>query len=340
MIYQILSCTVIILLNQRSCEASSGDIARKYVNCKYSCINENCMMLDKPIIKFPDNLYAYTPFSPTWTCPEVCYYDCMMDITALDIKNNALVKKYHGHWPFIRFFGLEQPASVLFSLANTIPHVIHIFSRNENKRIYYFMSPWLSLVPFISLNAWLCSAYFHSKITTFSSLIDYVSALLLISYSLWLALRRIMGVYANAKLVTTLFVLYSALILNRIKLMIQNKISFDSHMTLAILLSCTHIIIWILWVIYQYYHSHKNDNNNSNSSNNLTRKRIYIIICCQVWFVAASMLEIFDFPPFFGIFDAHSLWHFATPLLGSLWYYFWRLDAFIESSPKESKCMS
>lgn len=333
MIYLILTCTALILLNQRISEASSGDIARKYVNCKHSCINENCMMLDKPIIKLPDNLRAYTPFSPIWTCPEICYYDCMMNITALDIENKAPVKKYHGHWPFIRFFGLEQPASVLFSLANTIPHIIHIFSRNENKRVYYFMTSWLSLVPFISLNAWLCSAYFHSKITPFSSLIDYVSALLLISYSLWLALRRIMGAYVNSKLVITLFVLYSALILNRIRLMIQNKISFNSHMTLAILLSCTHIIIWMLWIIYQCY---RKDNN----YDKLTRKRTYIIIFCQVWFIAASMFELFDFPPFFGIFDAHSLWHFATPLLGSLWYYFWRLDAFIESTPKESKCMT
>ncbi len=326
---ELLVMLLLILLNSRSSDASSGDIARNYVNCKYGCINEHCLILDKPTIKLPDYLHVYTPLSPTWTCNEICYYDCMMNITTFHIKNKLPIKKYYGHWPFIRFFGLEQPASVLFSLANTIPHIVHIFSHNENKRIYYFMSPWLKVVPFVSLNAWLCSAYFHSKITPFSSLIDYISALLLISYSLWLVFRRIMGVKVNSILVTTLFVLYSALIINRIKLMIQNKITFDSHMTLAISLSCIHIILWVFWIIYKCC---QNNNNNNNYNYKLTRKRIYIIICCQIWFIIASMLEIFDFPPFFGIFDAHSLWHLATPLLGSLWYYFWSIDALIESN--------
>jgi len=136
-----------------------------------------------------------------------------------------------------------------------------------------------------------------------------------------------MGAKVNLKLVMTLFVLYSALILHRIKLMIQNKVSFDSHMNLAILMSCIHIAIWTLWALYQ---SCQDASCNYNSK--LIKQRTCIIICCQVWFIVASMLEIFDFPPYFGVFDAHSLWHLATPFLGNLWYHFWRLDALIESS--------
>jgi hypothetical protein len=49
-------------------------------------------------------------------------------------------------------------------------------------------------------------------------------------------------------------------------------------------------------------------------------------LACQVAFAAASMLELFDFPPIWGILDAHSLWHLATVPLGFQWYEFWRQD--------------
>jgi hypothetical protein len=41
----------------------------------------------------------------------------------------------------------------------------------------------------------------------------------------------------------------------------------------------------------------------------------------------AALMEIFDFPPFFGLFDAHSLWHACTVPLGFFWYQFLRVDA-------------
>ncbi len=33
--------------------------------------------------------------------------------------------KYYGHWPFIRYLGLEEPASVLFSFCNLIPNLAY-----------------------------------------------------------------------------------------------------------------------------------------------------------------------------------------------------------------------
>lgn len=37
---------------------------------------------------------------------------------------------------------------------------------------------------------------------------------------------------------------------------------------------------------------------------------------------AAMSLELFDFPPFLRILDAHSLWHLATMLIARGWYGF------------------
>lgn len=36
----------------------------------------------------------------------------------------------------------------------------------------------------------------------------------------------------------------------------------------------------------------------------------------------AMLLELYDFPPYFGLLDAHSLWHLATVPLTLLWWSF------------------
>jgi len=37
---------------------------------------------------------------------------------------NYDVPQFHGKWPFARLMGVQEPASVLFSIANLLPHVI------------------------------------------------------------------------------------------------------------------------------------------------------------------------------------------------------------------------
>jgi hypothetical protein len=59
----------------------------------------------------------------------------------------------------------------------------------------------------------------------------------------------------------------------------------------------------------------------------------FMIISIQ----AALLLELFDFPPIWGIFDAHSLWHATTaPLAKTLWDFHIE-DALFEISNKAEK---
>ncbi|CAN6893079.1 unnamed protein product [Brassica oleracea] len=53
----------------------------------------------------------------------------------------------------------------------------------------------------------------------------------------------------------------------------------------------------------------------------------------------AMLLEIYDFPPYGGYFDAHSIWHLATVPLTILWWSFIRDDAEFRTSSllKKSK---
>lgn len=48
---------------------------------------------------------------------------------------------------------------------------------------------------------------------------------------------------------------------------------------------------------------------------------------CVMWIVAAMGLELLDFPPIFGLIDAHSLWHLMTFWPTMWWYTFLLADA-------------
>jgi len=55
-------------------------------------------------------------------------------------------------------------------------------------------------------------------------------------------------------------------------------------------------------------------------------------IAAQAILWSLSPLELKDFPPLFGILDAHSLWHAGVPVVGYFWTEFLISDAshFIE----------
>lgn len=51
---------------------------------------------------------------------------------------------------------------------------------------------------------------------------------------------------------------------------------------------------------------------------------------------AGSALELFDFPPWFGVIDAHALWHLATVPVAIMWYDFIIEDS-LDPSWREQK---
>ncbi|KAL0660920.1 hypothetical protein Bca4012_097757 [Brassica carinata] len=64
-----------------------------------------------------------------------------------------------------------------------------------------------------------------------------------------------------------------------------------------------------------------------------------MIVCVAMGVGLAMLLEIYDFPPYGGYFDAHSIWHLATVPLTILWWNFIRDDAEFRTSSllKKSK---
>lgn len=79
------------------------------------------------------------------------------------LQTNSKVHQYYGKWPFWRFYGIQEPASVLFSIGNGYYHFKG--ARKYFRRVGPSF-PWRAIVlayAFASVNTWVWSAVFHIR---------------------------------------------------------------------------------------------------------------------------------------------------------------------------------
>ena len=366
-----------LLFDIKLCNASLGDVDYSFRVCLSTCmtdqfcnneyddnVNVNNLSIYLTKVTWLSWIHDISHF-PSWDCDSYCKYTCIETISTARKSEGLPVLKFYGHWPVKRHFGLEEPASVLFSILNGFSYIVIILTHSRQTARHY-MNTWLFVHKLICINAWLFSAIYHAQKTELTSLFDYISALLLLSYSLWLVIRRIWGRDANAYVVGSAFMIGASLVCYRIKEMIGDRVSYNEHMTLCITISITHVVLWLLLASYQLFVISKDtqlissqipsrtsavdgddsnlkvnrqqlstksdgssaDKDDDNYVHDYTRRKWYLCIFCQVWFVLAAMLELFDFPPIIGeLCEAHSLWHLATVPLGYVWYAFWAMDS-------------
>lgn len=79
-------------------------------------------------------------------------------------------------WPFVRFLGCQEPASVLFSILNFVVHYKMLKKfRREVRRDSPCFYLWHSFA-FVSMNGWIWSTVFHTRDYPLTELLDYASA--------------------------------------------------------------------------------------------------------------------------------------------------------------------
>jgi len=135
--------------------ASYGDHSPDFEDCLSRCENETCQA-SRSALPLPLRITR-------WSCTDDCKYVCMHLITDRDVGRGVRVEQYYGKWPFWRFAGMQEPASVAFSLLNLWSHAqggLKIQRRVPNghpMRKYYLV--W----SFTSINAWVWSSVFHTR---------------------------------------------------------------------------------------------------------------------------------------------------------------------------------
>ncbi|KAI0737973.1 Per1-like protein [Daedaleopsis nitida] len=312
--------------------SSSGDRAETFRSCVSVCESQFCTDAATYALSFALRLTR-------WTCIDDCKYQCMHRITDRAIHYGVPVEQYYGKWPFWRYAGMQEPASVLFSIFNFLAHAYGArkirkrVSREHPMRNYYLM------FAFVSMNAWIWSSVFHTRDLPTTEKLDYFSAALAILYALYYTVIRLFHLYpterfrlttspsSNNKSGTRFLwtVLCSIAFIAHISyLSLLPRFDYSYNMIFNLAVGMSHNLLWLAYslpssvsCIRRYPGKPK-----SYRPPHAFRPALFALLT-----TAATGLELFDFPPWGRILDAHSLWHLATAPIAVFWYDFLVEDA-------------
>jgi len=240
-----------------------------------------------------------------WTCLDELKYTCMHNTTKLMIELGGKIYQFYGKWPFVRFLGIQEPASTIFSLGNLAAHVIgwRKFSLAVSKNYLFYKQAKLYFL--VNVNAWVWSAVFHSRDLDITEKLDYFCASLVVMCSIFFSFSKLVGDPRDKR--CFLFgALLAAIYGHHIYVMGYIKFDYGYNMKFNVFIGTLSFIMWLLWCF-------------------LERKKRASVRKCAILVTTLYLcvgLELFDFPPIWWTFDAHSLWHLATIPLCYFWYNF------------------
>jgi len=84
-------------------------------------------------------------------------------LTDFALESGVRIEQYYGKWPFWRFAGMQEPASVVFSIANLLMHVLGLDWLRRGVHPAHPMKPFYLTWAYLSINAWVWSAVFHTR---------------------------------------------------------------------------------------------------------------------------------------------------------------------------------
>ncbi|KAL1311236.1 hypothetical protein AAFC00_001426 [Neodothiora populina] len=293
--------------------ASLGDRLPDFKDCVKECIASNCGP-DGPPISLQHRLLL-------WDCPSECDYTCQHVVTdtrlAREPPYREPVLQFHGKWPFYRFLGMQEPFAVVFSLLNFLAHDYGMSQLRESIPASYLLRKYYLLFGYFGLASWIFSMIFHTRDFNITEKLDYFGAGASVMYGLYYTPIRIFRLDKdtpmNDSLVRAWTWICISLYLAHISYLSFWSFDYTYNMAANVVVGIVQNVLWSWFSITKYQKSRK----------------VYAALpgICVAWIILAMSLELFDFPPWHGMLDAHSLWHLATVLPTILWYNFLVADA-------------
>ncbi|KAF8898232.1 Per1-like protein [Gymnopilus junonius] len=325
----ILPRLLVILILSLSVYASSGDRSPEYTQCTGLCIAERCSQSDSEFsLSLPLRLTR-------WTCIDDCKYRCMHEITSKQIQLGERVHQYHGKWPFWRLWGMQEPASVAFSLLNLWAHARGAAKVKKKVPQYHPMRSYYLFWSVVSMNAWMWSSIFHTRDLPFTEKMDYFSAALAIMYALYYTIIRLFHLYepqsaprltplsSKSKSQKTRKVLAVVCTLSYVAhvsyLTLLPRFDYTYNMAFNLTLGLLHNALWATYALPASINLMKRFPSRPKSyrPDFIGKSGAFVFLT-----TAATGLELFDFPPWARTIDAHALWHLSTVPIALLWYDF------------------
>ncbi|KAK3108846.1 hypothetical protein FSP39_017130 [Pinctada imbricata] len=255
---------------------SYGDRSYIFQRCKYYCIQNNCS--DAEAFRSRQPWYEETL---RWSCEDECKYGCMWKTVDAFSKDGMSIPQFHGKWPFTRLFGVQEPASVLFSILNGICH-LRIF---EYRKLIPSSTPMYRVWTFIAI------------------MMDYFCAFSLVLCNLFALFCRVCGTRDRTK-ISGMGVALVIFYLQHIYYLAFVKFDYGYNMKVNVACGFLNMIGWLYWCFV----------------NRKIQPYVWKCATVFIGLNVLLSLELGDFPPLFWVLDAHSMWHAGTIPLGYLWY--------------------
>ncbi|XP_022227796.1 post-GPI attachment to proteins factor 3 [Drosophila obscura] len=302
-------CAILLLLVGAIAlgHASNGDRTQFFHNCRQNCERQNCSADGLEIQEQAVNFYKQSIFDQIfqWSCADECQYGCMWRTVAAFAERGWSIPQFYGKWPFLRMLGMQEPASVIFSILNFI---MHLRMLSKFRREVRPDSPCYMLAHIFGvtcLNGWIWSSIFHTRDFPLTELLDYAFAYSIVLCTFYCMLMRMLHRYSLflRGVITLAIVSYY---INYFAYLSVGKFNYSFNMKVNIATGVLSAVGWFIWC------------------HRVRTRRPYFkrILRFYVLFALAMSLELLDFPPICWILDAHALWHFATVPLVSLYYDF------------------
>lgn len=298
---------VVLLVLATLAVASVGDRSPEFRDCVTNCIRHTCRQKNYVPPWFHRLLL--------WDCPQECDYRCQQIITFARMNQGQDIVQFHGKWPFLRFFGIQELASVVFSMANFIPHYKGWqMLKKLNQRKPSTLIPYYIGFAFVGMNSWVWSSVFHTRDFPVTEKLDYFSAGLSVLYGFFFATVRIFRLDQASKETTRLILasICVTLFLAHVSYLSFIKFDYGYNMMANVVVGALQLIMWSVYSFSQFAKT----------------KELWTLmpfgLCVTI--SAAMGLELFDFPPWKFMVDAHSLWHAATVIPCFLWYTWMKKD--------------
>ncbi|KAH9039420.1 Per1-like protein [Lactarius hengduanensis] len=309
--------------------ASSGDRSNEFQRCLEQCTRQSCTADGYPL-----RAQSLALRLTLWTCTDDCKYLCTHTLTDMAAESGVRAQQYYGKWPFWRYAGMQEPAAVAFSLANLLMHVLGADWLRHGVHPTHPMRPYYLTWAYLSVNAWIWSAVFHTRDTPLTEKLDYFSAALAILYALHMTVVRIFHLYTGTRafpghpkrrpllhawraLATVTYAAHVAY------LSLAPRFDYTYNTVFNVALGLMHNALWLLFALP----------GRAPFSRFATMPRNYRPVytgtaaLAVALTTAATALELLDFPPLGRVLDAHALWHLATVPLAVMWYDFLLTDS-------------
>ena len=309
LLYLLLDVLIFILVILDQVAGSQGDSSPFYQNC-LKTYRETCPESSKN--DSSSNVVSLIFPSYEWPCEQECRYKCMWEQEAIRRQHNYHRVQYFGKWPFVRFAGVQEPMSTLFSLAHLFFHGRALLFRRHlvapaSLPPAYRVAVYFEMI--FGTIAWCFSTVFHWRDNWVTERLDYNGVTLLMTSALLLVISRLTISLAPRRThqVTTMAgILIGAFLIHHFYYM--NFIHFDYgyNVKMNITIGIVQFLLWMVWVAQEL---------NRKSAHESTRKVAWMALRQQIAITCTALFEINDFPPLWDHLDAHSLWHgFSIPL--------------------------